>query len=138
MVSLGKAMANIERKDFLVSKEELLNLLGEQISLKIGECEVHNSKIEDGRIKMFDKQNKVVCTIEVPENILNFEASGYNIIEQWLKYHSYAYYRKSCNDDDIYDLYNLVGKIFKYNQLVAECDVIMKSILESELIKPIK
>lgn len=138
MVSIGKAMAAIEKNDYIVSNEELLNLLGEQTSLTIGECEVHNSKCEDGKIKMFDEQNRTICTIEVPKNILNFEASGYNIIEQWLKYHSYAYYRKSCNDKDIRDLFNLIGKIYKHNQLVTECDTIMKSILKSELLKPIR
>lgn len=138
MVSIGKNMASIEKNDYIISSDELHDLLGEQTSLTLGECEVHRSKCEDGKIMMFDDQNKTICIIEVPKDILNFEASGYNIIEQWLKYHSYAYYRKSCNDSDLNDLFNLVGRINKYHQLVTECDAVMKSILESELLKPIR
>lgn len=138
MVSIGMKMANVEKDDYNIPEDELLALLGEQFSRTYEECEVYSGKCEDGCIKMMDVQGRIILTIDIPENILTFEVSGYNIIEQWLKYHSYAYYRKSCNGDDFHNLFNLIGRISAYLKLVKECDSIMKNILKSELIKPIK
>lgn len=138
MVSIGMNMANIEKNDHNVSEEDLLAILGEQVSCTYGEHEVYSSKCEDGCIRMMDIQGRIIFAIEVPKEILAFEASGYNIIEQWLKYHSYAYYRKSCNGNDFHDLFNLIGRISIYLKLTKECDTIMENILKSELIKPIR
>ena len=85
-----------------------------------------------------DERSSEIVSFDVPDAILRFEASGYNIIEQWLKYHSYAYYRKACSNEDIQDLFNLIGRIAEYLIEVAKSDQIMKRILERELIKPIK
>ena len=63
---------------------------------------------------------------------------NYNIIEQWLKYHSYAYYRKACSNDDIHELFNLIGRIAEYQIEVSISDKNMKNILNGELIKPIR
>ena len=138
MVEVGKTMANIERKEYKAKNFTLTSVLGNIVSVIYQEFELHNSKVSDGKIILMDERSSEIVSFDVPDAILRFEASGYNIIEQWLKYHSYAYYRKACSNEDIQDLFNLIGRIAEYLIEVAKSDQIMKRILERELIKPIK
>lgn len=138
MVEVGKAMANIERKEYSAKDSTLTSVLGNVISDYYQEFELHDSKTSDSKIILMDENGSEIFSFEVPDAILRFEASGYNIIEQWLKYHSYSYYRKTCSNEDIHELFNLIGRIAEYQIEAANSDQIMKRILEGELIKPIK
>lgn len=137
MVIIGKIMANIESKEYKATDSTLTTILGANLSYNYQEFELHNYKVSNGRIILMDKHNSVAVSLDVPDTLLRFEASGYNIIEQWLKYHSYAYYRKVCSNDDIQDFFNLIGKIAEYQKQEINSDEIMKKILEGELIKPV-
>lgn len=138
MVEVGKAMANIERKEYRAKDSTLTSVLGDLVSECYQEFELHNSKTSDGKIILIDEHYFEIVSFNAPDSILRFEASGYNIIEQWLKYHSYAYYRKACSNEDIHDLFNLIGKIAEYQIKAAKSDEIMKRILKGKLIKPTK
>lgn len=138
MVIVGKTMANIERKDYKVKDSKLKTILGNVVYESFQEFELHDSKTTDGKISLMDDHGTTMIFLDVPDAILHFEVSGYNIIEQWFKYHSYAYYRKTCSNDDIHDFFNLIGRIAEYQIEVANSDGIMKKILDGELIEPIK
>lgn len=138
MVDVGKMMANIEHKEYKAKDSTLITVLGNVVTNSYQEFELHSYKALDGKITLMDNHGAAIVTFDVPDTILRFEASGYNIIEQWLKYHSYAYYRKVCSNDEFQDLFNLIGKIAEYQIVVAVSDENMKHILKGELIKPIK
>lgn len=138
MVEVGKTMANIERKEYKAKDFTLTAVLGKFVSESYPEFELHSYTALDGIITLMDNHGIPIVSFDVPYTILSFEASGYNIIVQWLKYHSYAYYRKACTNEDIHDLFNLIGRIAEYQVEAAKSDEIMKIILEGELIMPIK
>lgn len=138
MVGVGKAMANIEKKEYKAKDTTLTSVLGNVVSECYQEFELHSHQASDGKITLMDNHGTSIVSFDVPEAILSFEASGYNIIDQWLKYHSYAYYRKACSSEDIHDLFNLIGRIAEYQAETTKCDELMKRILESELVKPTK
>lgn len=138
MVEVGKTMANIERKEYKAKDSTLTTVLGNVVSDSYREFELHSYKKSSGKITLMDNRGLAIVSFDVPDTILSFEASGYNIIEQWLKYHSYAYYRKACSNDDIHDLFNLIGRIAEYQIEAAISDENMKNILKEGLIKPIK
>lgn len=138
MAKVGKNMANIERKEYKAKESTLITVLENVSSTNYQEFKLSDYQISEGKIILLDEHESAIVSVGVSDTILRFEASGYNIIEQWLKYHRYAYYRKVCSNEDIHDLFNLIGRIAEYQTEAAISDGIMKKILKGELIKPIK
>ncbi len=131
MSMLGQKMAEVEKTDYRsVNKQVAIgsSLMDSEINMEY--------TILDGSIKIRDTNSRVEYNIQVPDGILTFQASGYEIIREWLKYHSYNYYRKACGKKEFEELQNLFGRILDFKSLVASADVIMSEILQSELIKP--
>lgn len=131
MSKLGREMAEIEKKDYKSANMQLTI----DSSLMEGEVNLEYS-ISVGCIKIQDAISKKVFTIPVPNEILEFQASGYEIVRQWLKYHSYSYYRKACGKMEFEDLQNLFGRIIDFKDLVSSADKIMSIILRDKLVKP--
>ena len=138
MAKVGKNMANIERKEYKAKESTLITVLENVSSNNYQEFKLSDYQISEGKIILLDEHESAIVSVGVSDTILRFEASGYNIIEQWLKYHRYAYYRKVCSNEDIHDLFNLIGRIAEYQTEETISDGIMKKILKGELIKPIK
>jgi hypothetical protein len=131
MVEIGKQMADIEKNDFLSTNQPGVfggSLMDHEINMAY--------TISEGSIIIHDINSKETFAIQVPDEILNFQASGYEIVREWLKYHSYSYYRKACGKKEFEELQNLFGRILDFKSLVASADEIMIKILQSELIKP--
>lgn len=138
MVSIGKSMAEVERKDYTIEEAKLTSLFGDNLLQTFSESEIHGYKTTNGGIELLSANKSRILFIPIEEEILRFEVSGYTVIREWLKYHSYAYYRKACAKSDIKDLLTLVIRISDYMKLVKKSDLVMKRILDDELITPIK
>lgn len=131
MAEVGRQMADIERKDFLSANQPDVfgsSMMDHEINMEY--------TISEGCIKIYDINSKEASDVLVPDEILSFQASGYEIVREWLKYHSYSYYRKACGKKEFEELQNLFGKILDFKSCVASADEIMREILLSELIKP--
>lgn len=138
MVLVGKAMANVEKKDYRVEESLISSVFGQNFIQDYLESEIYGYIFSHNAIELLDIQKSTIFTIPVNEEVLNFEVSGYNVVREWLKYHSYAYYRKTCNVTDIRDLLCLIIRISEYIKQVNCSDEVMKEILVNELITPIK
>lgn len=138
MVAVGMAMASIESKDYKANESTLKNLIGSALTTNYQEFELAKYKSNNGEIRLLDGKGSILYAFSAPNEILQFEASGYNVIEQWLKYHTYAYYRKTCSSDDIHELFNLIGRISEYQQQVMISDRLMKNVLKNKLLSPIR
>ena len=137
MAGIGMMMAMIENKGYKVAESVIMNIFGGYILEKFHETEIHGYNCTNGLIELWDNKMIAVLSIPVPEDVLGFEVSGYNVIREWLKYHSYAYYRKACGSSDLLDLLTLIVRIMEYKKKVAESDEVMKKILEAPLVRPI-
>ena len=84
-------MSSVEKKDYTPLQ------LPVTIESEHFDCEIEMSySIEKGNVIIKDINTRKTISIPVSEEILTFQASGYEIVREWLKYHSYNYYRKSC------------------------------------------
>ncbi len=132
MVIIGKEMAAIEKKDY--RSEEVLAVFDNNVFCH--ETEILSFSFSDDTITIKDAGGNEIKSKVIPEGVLHFESSGYEVVREWMKYHSYAYYRKACGQEEFFDLCNLLGKIRDFILQVELSDKGMRQILESELILP--
>ena len=92
-------------------------------------------KIETNSIRLLDeKGNLVTQYFDIDEDILQFEVSGYTVVREWLKLHSFPYYRKQLEEDEINEFHTLLSKIRLYIDTITELDKSIEEILSGELI----
>lgn len=137
MVSVGMIMANVEKKTFNIEETMITKLFGSKLLTDFQESEIHSYNCTTDSIELLDNRKRPILVIPVAEEVLKFDVSGYNVIREWLKYHSYSYYRKACGKSDLLDLLCLIIRILEYNKQVKESDIIMRDILIGQLVKPI-
>ena len=132
MVMIGKNMADIERKEY--QSEQVISAFDETIFDR--ETEIHSFSLSDKVITIINAEKDAISSLPIEKNVLHFESSGYEVVHEWMKYHSYAYYRKACGKEDFKDLYNLLGRIIDFLDQVHKSDVIMKQLFNGEFIIP--
>lgn len=115
----------------------ITKLFGTKLLTDFQESEIHSYNCTADSIELLDNRKRPILVIPVAEEVLKFDVSGYNVIREWLKYHSYSYYRKVCSKSDLLDLLCLIIRILEYNKQVKESDTIMRDILIGQLVKPI-
>lgn len=130
MVNVGKEMAAIEKKEYKSGKELAVfdnNFLAQDI-------EIHSFSLSDDTITIKDAGGNIINSRKIWANVLHFEASGYEIVREWMKYHSYAYYRKACGKEEFNDLNNLLGRICDFIDHVQKSDILIRQILNGDFI----
>lgn len=130
MVKIGKDMAGIEKKDY--QSDQALSIFSEDIICK--DVEIYSPSLSDEIVSFTDAIGNVIRSTVVPKGILHFESSGYEVVREWMKYHSYSYYRKACGKEEFEDLFNLLGRISDFVTQTHESDKIMKQILGGNLL----
>jgi hypothetical protein len=70
------------------------------------------------------------------DDVINFEVSGYNVLKEWLKIHSFPYYRKALDQEKIKELENLIAKINIYFEVVQKIDLLVEEVIDGELLPP--
>lgn len=121
----GEQLATIEASDFK-AKNPKADLTG---------FEYHKYKIETESIRLLDdKGNLVKQFLNLDEDVLQFEVSGYSVVREWLKLHSYPYYRKQLEEGEIKEFHTLLSKIRLYKDTTAELDKSVEEILNGKLL----
>jgi hypothetical protein len=121
----GEKLANIEANDFKTNgeKDDLMEL------------KYYKTKIESDSISFLDEKGNLVKKYSnLDEDVLLFEVSGYNVVWNWLKLHSYPYYRKQLEEDEIQEFHTLLSKIRLYKDTIAELDKSVEEILNGKLL----
>lgn len=123
--TFGEQLANIENSDFKTkSKKDDLT-----------ELKYHKTKIETDSVSFLDENGNLVTKYSnLDEDVLLFEVSGYNVVWNWLKLHSYPYYRKQLDEDEIQEFHTLLSKIRLYKDIIAELDKSVEEILNGKLL----
>jgi hypothetical protein len=125
VAKFGKQLANIEATEFKI-KTEKDNLT---------ELKYYKYKIETNSIRLLDeKGNLVKKYLDLDKDVLQFEVSGYTVVREWLKLHSYPYYRKQLEENEIKEFHTLLTKIKLYIDNIAELDKSVEAILNGELL----
>ena len=132
MANVGKEMAAIEKKNY--QSEQSLAVFDS--NLLRSETEIHSFSISDDTITISDAGGVEIKSKRIPKDVLHFESSGYEVVREWMKYHSYAYYRKACGKEEFEDLFNLIGRISDFVTQIHVSDKILKLIIEGDLLIP--
>jgi predicted helicase len=94
-------------------------------------------KVEKDRLILLDDTRSVLKEFpNIPEEITGFTVSGYNILREWLKMHSFPYYRKGVGTTEFLKLEKLIDNISEYLDAIVELDSIVEEILDGELYEP--
>lgn len=134
VTSIGRMMADIEKEDYIPAKDIMSSVY---INGDIpSEFLIAKYSINGDIISIIGEQSNTLFTLTLPKGMTDYQVSGYSVIEQWLKYHSYAYYRKSCSKIELDDLLCLIKKINYFKLLVDDVDLLVEQILASGLISP--
>lgn len=124
----GKALAEIESNQFEPNFTNKIDLSTKKY---------FKYKISSNCITLFDdKKNTVAELQDIEPKILNFKVSGYLVIKEWLKLHSYPYLRKPLTADMSIEFNKLLAKINLYiNEVIKADQVIVDIIKEDQLLE---
>ena len=133
IVSIGKRLAELEKTGYQFSEDEIRQLSSFDWGERINSFEVKGYEIEEDYIKFTSSDNRVIV-YNAPSYVLNFSVSGYSIVREWLKYHSYAYYRKEITLLELEEFTNLIKRIILYIGEYSNLDKFVTEALSSKLI----
>jgi len=120
----GKTLANIEKSDYIIP------------DIAIGEIPLsyHKYSFEKHAIILKTDSGEIVKQYtDIASDVISFEISGYNVLKEWLKMHSFQYYRKPLEVEKISELETLIFKISLYIEKIEELDLEVEQILCNEL-----
>lgn len=131
---LGKKLANLEKDNYIFTKEDENLTQNIRWNNSYKEFILSSYKITDIGIE-FVLPNGEVMIQPVDYDVSQFNVSGYNVIREWLKYHSFAYFRKEISINEINNLLSLIKRIRLYLNLYDSLDELVKNVLNSNLLK---
>ncbi len=121
---LGKKLAEIEKAEYTIPN----------IPMPEGELTYYKYDFKKNTINLRDDAGNILKQFpDLDPKVITFKVSGYNVIKEWLKIHSYQYYRRSLQIEKILELETLIAKIHLYIKLVEQLDLKVEKILEGEL-----
>lgn len=134
VVEIGKRLASLERSDYVFIEADGKTVLDIEWGNRPTNFEISSYDIGEDFIKIKTSTDKEIL-ISLNTEIMSFSISGYNVIREWLKYHSFNYYRKALGEEEIGDLSNLIKRIALYLEVYPDLDSKIGSILASDLIE---
>ena len=127
IAEFGQELAKMEAKEFSVSSA----------SSDIAEIIYYKYKLEYNCIKLIDQSGGTLIEYtDVPDEVLTFTVSGYNVLKEWLKMHSFPYYRKALGREEIHRFESLINKIECYQNLIRDLNILVEEIINRELYAP--
>lgn len=126
----GKRLAELEHPDHNseVSEdfEEVLNGLSAPFKLT-----GYSLDSENEEIRLSQDGEDMVIIKPIPREVINFQVSGYQVIQQWLKMHSARYSRTEFSYDQLKEFLNLLSKIDMQIQIVKELNTPVQRLLQN-------
>lgn len=127
IANLGKKLAKLE-----TNNNQKTDTLPDNTSLIY-----YKYSLENNSILLMDKRRNIVKEfIDIPDEVLFFRVSGYYIIKEWLKLHSYPYFQKGLSSTDLLELETLITKIGSYIEITQDLDELVEEVINGELFTP--
>lgn len=134
VTEIGKRLASLERSDYVFIESDMETISNITWGDRPTNFEISSYEIGEDFIKIKTSTSKVIV-ISLRSDIISFSISGYNVIREWLKYHSFNYYRKSLGEAEIGGLISLIKRIALYLEVYPELDSKIESIMASDLVE---
>ena len=140
IATLGEQLAFLEKNNATVDNvlnfeyDEILNQLPRAFRLEHSRSASKTPYDEENeKLVLRDENSNTEIRIVCPVALQNFTVSGYNVIKDcWLKFHSYRFTHCEFAREDLKELLDLLNKIAKQMQYVAEVDDLVHSIIEND------
>lgn len=121
---LGQKLAHLEsknEKDSEMSSDETI-------------ITYYNYKIEKNCVKLVNLSGGIEKVYnDIPDEVLTFNVSGYNVVKEWLKLYSFPYYRKGLSMKELVEFETLITKIKYYQEIIVELDVLVEEVIDGDL-----
>jgi hypothetical protein len=93
--------------------------------------------VDDERheIRLFsDIQREPEITLEgIPEELLQITISGYEVINCWLKFHTYAYTRTAFTSAEFCELLRLLSVLMSQIDVISDVDAVIEKVISREV-----
>lgn len=134
VVEIGKRLASLERSDYVFVESDMETISNITWGDRPANFEISSYEIGEDFIKIKTSTSKVIV-LSLSADITSFSISGYNVIREWLKYHSFNYYRKALGEAEIEGLISLIKRIALYLEVYPELDSKIESVMASDLVE---
>lgn len=127
IAAFGKDLANLEHPSYEVELRPGYADLEDKFST---EFNLGRFRIDAAaeKIDLFADSGALAVDLHpIPKSVLSFEVSGYNVVQQWLKYNSYRYTRASFGAPQYKALLDLLNRIELQSVIIVD--------LNSEIVK---
>lgn len=125
VTDIGRSISELERQK---SEPESNSLYGVDFSY-------YYYEVTDSSIVLKGKNKNLLYEIpNIPSEVLNFRVSGYHVVKEWLKLHSFAYFRKCLSSIEVTELHALLRRIEGYLSLMPILDSAVEKIVNGKLI----
>lgn len=132
IATAGRDLAVLERDDLIIELpqqyQEKLDLFQKPFQMKKFAID-----LEDKSLVLFGTQGVEIEINDVPRDVLRFQVAGYQVLQQWLKYHSHRYTRMQFSRDQFVTLISLLFRIQKQIEIVNVLDDNVLMILSDEV-----
>lgn len=131
IVDMGKQLAELENIDFEVKLTRNSAKL-EKIFEREFRLTDYDVKENEGILELIEDKKTLIKFAPLPEEVLSFEVAGYNVLAQWLKFHSHRYTRASFGKADFEKLLSLLSRIELQLKTMEELDREIAPLLTGE------
>jgi hypothetical protein len=125
----GKELAELERS-------ELISVISPKfdcyMSLYTVPFELVKYKIDSksDKIQLFNSKNNVAISIDsVPAGVCGMKISGYGVVDQWIKFHTYPYTRMAFDYSQFRELIELLFRLENQIVIIKELDHLIEPII---------
>ena len=140
LCALGEKLASLEKTEDNVPNHYEYDI--ENIKSRIIDGSILMSAAFDTEreklILLFNNTNRYEIQIDCSIESNSKKISGYNVLDEWIKYHTYKFTHCEFNKEDLEELLLLINKLKEHSLLVAKIDTEVLQLLDNsnELFAP--
>jgi predicted helicase len=129
IVGKGKMLAELEKNVALVSPEFSHYKNYFKGPFKFTSAHVSGSSLT---IEFYEDKQVKLSLSGLPEELISYEVSGYNVIQQWLKFHSFRYTRKFFEEEDYIAFLSLLSSIVSQIRVIRDLDADFEALISRD------
>jgi hypothetical protein len=133
LIDNGAALAQLEHPSSAHGLQEWVSALEGAF---VAPFELRKAVINEagGEISLYAEGREPTLVLRgIPHGLLGMTVSGYDVIKQWLKFHSHAYTRTQFDQGYFTELLQLLSRLSKQTEIISEIDDVMVRIIDGSV-----
>lgn len=133
IAKLGHQMASLEKEGHSVANVLEYDYAGISQKIPTGFKLSNKSYFDEQDEKLVLVSDKLQLRLDCPLYLQKLSISGYPLIKNWIKFHSYGSTHCEFDEREAVELLDFLNTIAMHVQYVAELDIVMEDILEDKI-----